>query len=118
MVDMMVHETSLAIHYHPPKPLDHHWQRMACRTIKWIVCPHQAEVVTDQHEVEEAIRPVEVMVQEEAMAGQEVLSNEAALGEEDTTVKDAEGTVLVVEGPSAWVVLRLPAWREWRRVQQ
>ena len=57
----------------------------------------------DQHEAGEAIRPVEVMAQEEAMAGQEVLPNEAALDEEDTMVKDAEGTALVVEGPSAWV---------------
>ena len=106
MVDMMVHETSLAIHYHLPKRLDHHWQRTACRTsqaIKWIVCPHQAEVAMDQHEAGEAIRLVEVMVQEEAMAGQGVLPNEAASDEEDTMVKDAEGTVLVVEGPSAWV---------------
>jgi hypothetical protein len=39
----------------------------------------------------------------EATAGQGVLPNEADLDEEDTTVKDAEGTVLVVEGASAWV---------------
>jgi hypothetical protein len=58
----------------------------------------------DQYEAEEAIHPGEVMVQEEAMAGQGVLPNEVALGEEDTTVKDAEGTVLVVEGALAWVV--------------
>jgi len=106
MGDIMVHETSLEIHYHLPKRLDHHWQRTPCRTsqiIKRIVCPHQAEVATDQHEAGEAIRPVEVMAQEEAMAGQGVLPNEAALDEEDTMAKDAEGTVLVVEGPSPWV---------------
>jgi hypothetical protein len=107
MVDMMVHETSLAIRYHLPRRLDHHWQRTACRTsqtIKRIVCPHQGEVATDQHEAEEAIHPVEVMVQEEATAGQGALLNEAALDEEDTMVKDVEDTVLVVEGASAWVV--------------
>src|SRR4051812_17613108 len=100
MADTMVHETSLAIHYRLPKPLDHHWQRTACQTsqtIKWIIRPHQAEVVTDQPEAEEAIHPVEVMVHE-ATAGQGALLNEADLDEEDTTVKDAEGTVLVVAG--------------------
>jgi hypothetical protein len=107
MVDMMVHGTSLATRYHLPKRLDHHWQRTACRTsqtIKRIVCPYQGGVATDQHEVEEAIHPVEVMVQEEATAGQGVLPNEAALDEEDTMVKVVEGMVLVVEGASAWVV--------------
>ena len=103
---MMAHETSLAIHYHLPKRLDHHWQRTARRTsqtIRRIVWPHQGEAATDQHEAEEAIQPVEVMVQEEATAGQGVLPNGAALGEEGTMVKDVEGTVLVVEGASAWV---------------
>jgi hypothetical protein len=107
MVDMMAHETSLATRYHLPKRLDHHWQRTACRTsrtIKRIVCPHQGEVATDQHEAEEAIHPVEVMVQEGATADRGVLPSGAALDEEDTMVKGVEGTVLVVEEALAWVV--------------
>ena len=68
-----------------------------------------------QHEAEEATHPVEVMVQEEATVGQGVLPNEAALDEEDTSVKVAEGTVLVVEGASAWVVQRRQARRKWQQ---